>query len=88
MGSAVDLMKGKWKEHQGPKTYPKIKKWCRGSCFRVICPMLSEIDALKTFIRKTKPSKIRKFARYVLKRLRVVMKDQNDALHKMGNDLS
>lgn len=75
-------------EYQGPKTYQKVKKWCRGSCFPVVCPLLLELDSLEKFIGQTKQPKIKKFARYMLKRLRGVAKEQDKALHDMAKDLS
>lgn len=82
-----DFMEGKSKEHQGPKTYPKVKSWCRGSCFLVVCPLILELDSLGTFINQAKEPKIKKFARYMLKRLRGVAKEQDTALREMAKDL-
>lgn len=82
-----DLMKGKSKEYQGPKTYPKVKSWCRGSCFLVVGALILELDFLERFIGKMKEPKIKKFARYMLKRLSGVAKEQDTAIREMAKDL-
>lgn len=82
------ISKGKETEHQGPKTYPNVEKWCKGSCFPVVWGMLLELDSLEKFIVDCRSPKVKKFALYMLKRLRKIAKEQDRGLHQMAKDLS
>lgn len=75
-----------WPEAQGPTTNKRVKKWCGGTCFRIILPLILELEALRTAEKMTTDKRIKTLIRTFQTRIRTIYKEQLLEIKKLKRE--